>query len=116
MSPRAWRAAAAETCGSIWTGSERHLDQLLARAPQDFGSYYRRSILRRQLPEHNHVDAMARLLAKLPVGRRRDRPALLRAGEGVRGPGAVRWSIRVSRRGAARRRRGLSYQVSGGRP
>ena len=88
--------AAAETACGLIADAEQHLDRLLEREPQDFGSYYRRSILRRQLPDHNHIEPMTRLLARLPADAADSRRIVLCAGEGVRGPGALRGILRLS--------------------
>ncbi len=105
--------AAAETACGLMPDAEQHLDLLLAGTPQDFGSYYRRSILRRQLPERNHVEAMARLLAKLPVDAAETVPLCYALSKECEDLDRFDESFAYLRRGAARRRRGLSYQVSG---
>ena len=106
-------SAAAETACGLIDEAERHLDHLLERAPRDFGSYYRRSILRRALPEGNHIEAMAALLAKLPVDAAEVVPLCYALAKECEDLGRFDESFAYLQRGAARRRRGLSYQVSG---
>jgi tetratricopeptide (TPR) repeat protein len=105
-------AAAETTCGML-AGAEEHLDQLLERQPLDVGSYYRRSILRRQTPDQNHLVAMARLLAKLPADAAETVPVCYALAKECEDLGHFDESFAYLQRGAARRRRGLSYQVSG---
>ncbi|MGH8253811.1 MAG: sulfotransferase [Steroidobacteraceae bacterium] len=104
--------AAAETACGLMDTAEAHLDQLLALQPQDHGSHYRRSILRRQTPERNHVREMSVRLASLPV-ESSDAIALCFAlakehedlGEHLQAGAFLQ-------RGAALRRRNLSYGVA----
>jgi tetratricopeptide (TPR) repeat protein len=106
-------SAAAETACGLIADAEQHLDQLLARQPQDFGSYYRRSILRRQRPDHNHLEAMTRLLARLPVDAAESVALCYALAKECEDLGRFDESFAYLQRGAATRRRGLSYQVSG---
>jgi tetratricopeptide (TPR) repeat protein len=105
--------AAAETACGLIAEAEQHLDQLLERQPQDFGSYYRRAILRTQTPERNHVDAMTRLLASLPADAAETVPLCYALAKECEDLGRFNESFAYLQRGAARRRRSLSYQVSG---
>jgi tetratricopeptide (TPR) repeat protein len=106
-------SAAAETACGLIQDAEQHLDQLLTRQPQDYGSYYRRSILRRQLPAHNHLEAMTRLLASLPADAAETVPLCYALAKEYEDLGRFDESSACLQRGAARRRRALSYQVAG---
>jgi len=105
--------AAAETASGLLEEAEGHLNQLLERHPQDFGSYYRRSILRRQTLERNHIEPMTRLLAKVPTDAAENVPLCYALAKECEDLGRHEESFAYLQRGAARRRRGLSYQVSG---
>ncbi len=105
--------AAAETACGLITEAEQHLDQLLTQAPQDFGSYYRRSILRRQTRERNHIEPMSRLLAKLPTDAPETVPLCYALAKECEDLERFDESFVYLQRGSARRRRSLSYQVSG---
>jgi tetratricopeptide (TPR) repeat protein len=105
--------AAAETACGLIAEAEQHLDELLERNPQDFGGYYRRSILRRQSPVRNHVEPMTRLLARLPVDAAEIVPLCYALAKECEDLERFAESFAYLQRGAARRRRGLSYQVSG---
>jgi tetratricopeptide (TPR) repeat protein len=105
--------AAAETACGLIAEAEQHLDELLERQPQDFGGYYRRSILRRQSTERNHIQPMTRLLASLPVDAAETVPLCYALAKECEDLERFAESFAYLQRGAARRRRGLSYQVSG---
>ena len=105
-------AAAAETaCGEIGA-AEAHLDQLLAAHPQDYGSYYRRSTLRRQSAASNHLREMSTRLAALRVEAPEIVPLCFALAKEYEDLGDFRQAGAYLQRGAARRRRNLSYDIA----
>ncbi len=104
-------AAAAETACGRSTAAEQHLDQLLAAHPQDYGS-----LLPAQHPapaesaERNHVREMSARLAALPVESRDIVPLCFALAKEYEDLGITVQAVAYLQRGAARRRRNLSYQ------
>jgi tetratricopeptide (TPR) repeat protein len=105
-------AAAAETACGLIEAAETHLDELLAQYPQDHGSHYRRSVLRRQRPERNHVREMSARLAALPVESADIVPLCFALAKEHEDLGDYLQAGAFLKRGAARRRRNLSYGVA----
>jgi tetratricopeptide (TPR) repeat protein len=104
-------AAAESACGDV-VAAGRHLDQLLAQHPQGYGAYYRRSTLRRQTSERNHVREMSSELAALPVEAAEIVPLCFALAKEYEDLGDHRQAGAFLQRGAARRRRNLSYNVA----
>ncbi len=105
-------AAAAETACGLIEAAETHLDQLLAQHPQDYGSHYRRSVLRRQSPQRNHVREMGARLAALPVESAEIVPLCFALAKEYEDLGDYLQAGAFLQRGAAQRRRNLSYGVA----
>lgn len=90
--------------------AEALLDDLIARRPSDYDAYYNRATLRRQTPERNHIAALEAALAS--VGNDRTPPALSYAlAKEYEDLGQTERSFDHLERGAAARRRALSYDV-----
>lgn len=93
--------------------AERLLDRVIELNPHDYDAYRNRATLRRQTPENNHVDGIrARLAAgvRRPSGEAQLCYALAKECEDLgRDEEAFDWLAR----GAAARRRLLSYRVDG---
>ena len=104
-------AAAGTACGMI-AAAETHLDQLLAAYPDAFGAYYRRTTLRRQTAASNHVSVMRARLAELPVDAPEIVPLCFALAKELEDLGDFRQAGAYLQRGAARRRRNLSYDVA----
>lgn len=105
-------AAAAETACGLIGEAERHLDELLARYPTDHGAYYRRSTLRRQSTERNHLRAIGARLAALPVDSADLVPLCFALAKEHEDLGDFLQAGAFLQRGAARRRQRLSYDVA----
>ena len=105
-------AAAAETACGLIAEAERHLDELLARYPTDHGACYRRSTLRRQSPERNHVPEMSARLAALAVDSADIVPLCFALAKEYEDLGDFLQAGAFLQRGAARRRQKLSYDVA----
>ena len=105
-------AAAAETACGLIAEAERHLDELLALDPCDYASYYRRSTLRRQSPERNHVREIRARLAALPVDSSDIVPLCFALAKEHEDQGDFLQAGAFLQRGAARRRQNLSYDVA----
>ncbi|HVN99300.1 MAG TPA: sulfotransferase [Steroidobacteraceae bacterium] len=105
-------AAAAETACGMIAEAESHLDQLLAAHPDAFGAYYRRSTLRRQTAAANHVRELGVRLAELPVDAAGIVPLCFALAKECEDLGDHRQAAAYLQRGAARRRRNLSYDVA----
>jgi tetratricopeptide (TPR) repeat protein len=105
-------ASAAETANGAVAAAEAHLDELLMRYPHDYGSYYRRSTLRRQTSERNHVREMSAQLAALPVEAPEIVPLCYALAKECEDLGDFRQAGAYLQRGATRRRRNLSYDVA----
>jgi tetratricopeptide (TPR) repeat protein len=104
--------AAAETACGLIHDAEQHLDELLARKPNDYGSYYRRSILRQQHADRNHVAELTSVLASLPAQSADIVPLCYALAKEYEDQACYLLSFSHLRRGAARRRRGMTYQVA----
>ena len=105
-------AAAAETACGLIDEAEAHLDELLSLHPQDPGSHYRRSILRRQTLERNHVREMSAQLAALPVESSDNIPLCFALAKEHEDLGEHLQAGAFLQRGAALRRCNLSYGVA----
>ena len=105
-------AAAAETACGLIEAAEQHLDELLARHPRDYGAYYRRSVLRRQSADRNHVREMSARLAELPVESAEIVPLCFALAKECEDLGSYLQAGAFLQRGAAQRRRNLSYGVA----
>jgi tetratricopeptide (TPR) repeat protein len=104
--------AAAETaCGEI-EAAESHLDELLACEPQDYGAWYRRSVLRRQRADNNHVAALTGLLASLPGQATGVVPICYALAKECEDLGRYEQAFEYLQRGARQRRAALSYSVA----
>ncbi len=104
--------AAAETaCGKI-ADAEAHLDQLIARHPEDAGAQYRRSILRRQTNDRNHMAELQQRLAVLPLNVPDQIPLCYALAKECEDLGQYAQSFEYLQRGATRRKRGLTYDVA----
>ena len=104
--------AAAETaCGSI-DSAGRHLDELLARDPADHGAWYRRSVLRRQTPERNHLSGLTAALEALPPQASGVVPLCFALAKECEDLGRYEQAFDFLQRGASQRRRALSYSVA----
>jgi tetratricopeptide (TPR) repeat protein len=93
-------------------GAERRLDEAIALDPGDYDAYYNRATLRRQTPTRNHVAQLERLLAgplRDPAG---EVPLCYALAKELEDLGEHARSFTVLQRGAAARRRRLSYQVA----
>jgi tetratricopeptide (TPR) repeat protein len=91
--------------------AERLLDGLLARHPDDFDAAYNRATLRRQTPERNHIADLE--AARARVGDTKAPPALWYAlAKEYEDIGDLETSFDRLERGAAARRRALSYDVA----
>jgi len=104
--------AAAETACGLLQDAERHLDELLERKPNDHGSYYRRSILRQQHADRNHVTELTSVLASLPAQSADIIPLCFALAKEYEDQACHLLSFSHLRRGAARRRRGMTYEVA----
>jgi len=105
-------AAAAETaCGHI-REAERHLDELLAADPGDHGAWYRRSVLRRQRSDDNHVSALSAELHSLPPASAGIVPVCYALAKECEDLGRYDEAFAFLQRGASQRRRALSYSVA----
>lgn len=104
--------AAAETaCGEL-ESAEQHLDRLLEVNPHDYGSYYRRSILRTQTSARNHVAELRQLAQWLPADSPHAIPLCYALAKEYEDLGQYDDAFAQLQRGASRRRRSLSYQVA----
>lgn len=91
--------------------AEELLTRVVRREPHDGGAWLNRSMLRTWAADNNHVDAMRRVLARLPAGHGSEVPlcyALAKEYEDLGEPVA---SFAFLQRGAARRRSQLAYRV-----
>jgi len=104
--------AAAETACGLIQDAERHLDELLAQKPNDYGSYYRRSILRQQHADRNHVAELTSVLASLPAQSADIIPLCYALAKEYEDQACYLLSFAHLRRGAGRRRRGMTYEVA----
>ncbi|HVK81229.1 MAG TPA: sulfotransferase, partial [Verrucomicrobiae bacterium] len=90
--------------------AEALLDDVIARKPSDFDACYNRATLRRQTPENNHIGALEAALAA--TGRETASPALSYAlAKEYEDLGDAERAFDHLERGAAARRRALSYDV-----
>lgn len=91
--------------------AEALLDAVLARRPDDFDACYNRATLRRQTPEHNHVDALEAALARVGEA---PAPALHYAlSKELEDLGQTDRAFDHLERGAAARRAMMAYDVAG---
>ena len=104
--------AAAETACGLIQSAEQHLDELLQHNPHDYGSYYRRSILRTQKADRHHVAEITRMIEQLPADSVHDVPLCFALAKEYEDLGRYDDAYAYLKRGASRRRRGLSYQVA----
>lgn len=91
--------------------AERLFSLVIEIRPDDFDAWQNRSTLRRQTEQHNHVDALVRMLAKVTPGGPDEVPLCYALGKELEDLGDHARSFAYLRRGAATRRRQLSYRV-----
>jgi len=104
--------AAAETaCGEL-AQAEAHLDRLIELYPDDAGAQYRRSTLRRQTRERNHVAELRQRLERVAPQAHEVIPLCYALAKELEDLGEFAPSFESLQRGASRRRRGLSYSVA----
>lgn len=91
--------------------AEAILDELIRRAPADGDAFYNRSTLRRQTAERNHVQRIRCALdaARSPAA---EVPLLFALGKELEDLGDTAGAFAAIERGAALRRRMLSYDVA----
>ena len=92
--------------------AERLFDRVIELAPQDYDAWYNRATLRRQTLERNHLKELERILAD-PVLRHKESEVPLRfaLAKEYEDLGEHEKSFAALERGAAVRRRSLSYRV-----
>ena len=88
--------------------AESLLDRVILLNVHDYDAWQNRSTLRRQTPERNHVAALEAMIEMAPRGEVQLGYALAKELEDL---GEWERSFAYLKRGADRRRRGLSYQV-----
>ena len=89
--------------------AESLLDRVIALSPHDYDAYQNRSTLRKQTPDRNHVAGLEALFRDSDRGEVQLGYALAKEYEDL---GEWQKSFACLKRGADRRRRHLSYQVS----
>ncbi|MCW5571721.1 MAG: sulfotransferase [Steroidobacteraceae bacterium] len=104
-----YNLAAAEIALGRLADAEARLDQVIARNPSDYDAYYNRATLRRQTPLRNHVAQLETTLSK--AGTRGEVPLCYALAKELEDLGEHARAFRYLARGAAARRRQLSYRV-----
>lgn len=104
--------AAAETACGLMDNAESHLDELVRRYPRDHGAYYRRSTLRRQTPERNHIETLKWRLHNVSPASPDEVPLCYALAKECEDLGMHDAAFQYLKQGADQRRRQLSYDVA----
>jgi len=103
--------AAAETACGLMKEAELHLDELLQRYPQDHGARYRRSVLRRQTTDDNHIAELEQQLQSVAPDSTDMVPLCFALAKECEDLEMHEPAFAYLERGADQRRRQMVYQV-----
>ncbi|MBS0366321.1 MAG: sulfotransferase [Proteobacteria bacterium] len=106
-----YNLATAQRMTGDMEAAEASLDAVIARKPDDWGSYYTRAGLRTQTPARNHIDAMLRALGSGPPHWSAEVPMCFALAKELEDIGDYARSFALLKRGCDLQRAHMTYDV-----